>query len=133
MKIVYNKNENSIIIKDNLKSHYFTLKILLVLTIINSIIWTIKETNEYGTFVSLVWILIGITSLVLLILSFKKSTKERIPLNEIKSLKEKIYFGKKRFSLKLSNGKIRNILQTKNPKEIQEFERMMNDLGIRTE
>tara|TARA_R110000737_G_scaffold56903_2_gene81844 strand:+ start:860 stop:1093 length:234 start_codon:yes stop_codon:yes gene_type:complete len=76
---------------------------------------------------------VGVLSIrTLTYLLLKKTTLKKIPLNQIKRLKEKQILGKKRFSLELKNGKLRNLTKLNKQSDINELKRMFSDIGIET-
>lgn len=132
MKIKFNENEKSIEIKDGLKMQYFLMKISLIFTLINSILFPVfvldKKQMEWMGFI---WIILGIFSIVMLIYQLlKKSASEKLNLSEISSLTEKQIFGRKRFSLKLKNGKLRDLMELKNESDIKEAKELFKNIGI---
>lgn len=131
MKIEFNESENSIEIKDGLKNQYLILKILMILNLANAIIRIFgKRTTEYG-FIEYFWVGLGIISLVFLFMFiFKMSTAEKISIGEITELEEKRIFGKKRFSLKLKNGKKRNLGNFKDQFELAKARELFTEIGI---
>lgn len=131
MKVKFNESENAIDIKDGLKSQYLILKILMILNLANAIIRIFgKATTEYG-FMEYIWIGLGIISLVaLLMFLFKMSTADKILIEEITELEEKTVFGKKRFSLKLKNGKKRNLGSFKDQFELAKANELFTKIGI---
>ena len=62
----------------------------------------------------------------------KKSASEKLNLTEIRSLTEKQIFGRKRFSLKLKNGKLRDLIEIKNESDISETKELFKNIGIET-
>ncbi len=131
MKIEFNESEKSIVIKDGLKNQYLILKILMILNLANATIRIFgKQTTEYGL-VEYFWIGLGVISLVVLIVFlFKMSTEEKISITEINRLEEKTVFGKKRFSLKLKNGKKRNLGNFKDQFELAQARELFTKIGI---
>jgi hypothetical protein len=132
MKIKFNENEKSIEIKDGLKMHYLLMKISLIFTLINSILFPVfvldKKQMEWMGYI---WIILGIFSIVMLIYQLlKKSASEKLNLSEISSLTEKQVFGRKRFSLKLKNGKLRDLMEMKNESDIKETKELFKNIGI---
>lgn len=129
MKIKYNESENSIEVKDGLKNQYLMIKVLMILNLANSIIQIIgKQITEYG-FIEYMWIGLGILSpIVLYIFLFKMSTAEKISIGEITGLEEKTVFGIKIFSLKLKNGKTRNLGNFKNQFELAQARQLFTKL-----
>ena len=134
MKIKFNEKEKSIEIKDGLKIQYLMIKIMLIITLINSILFPVfvldKKQLEWMGFI---WIILGLASLIMLIYQImKKSTSEKLNLSEISSLTEKQVFGRKRFSLKLKNGKLRDLMEMKNESDIKETKELFKNIGIET-
>jgi hypothetical protein len=132
MKIKFNENEKSIEIKDGLKMQYLLMKISLICTLINSVIFPVfvldKKQMEWLGFI---WIILGIFSIVMLIYQLlKKSASEKLNLYDISSLTEKQVFGRKRFSLKLKNGKLRDLMEMKNESDIIETKELFKNIGI---
>ena len=132
MKIKFNENEKSIEIKDGLKMQYSLMKISLIFTLINSVLFPVfvldKKQMEWMGFI---WVILGIFSIVMLIYQLlKKSASEKLNLSEISSLTEKQVFGRKRFSLKLKNGKLRDLMEIKNESDIKETKELFKNIGI---
>jgi hypothetical protein len=131
MKIKYNDSENTIEIKDGLKTQYLLLKILILLNLANALIRLVRQNKtEYGL-IEYFWMAIGIVSLIALyFFLFKNSTAEKIKVEDIKRLNEKSVFGRKRFSLKLTNGKNRILGNFKNEFELVEMRELFARVGI---
>ena len=131
MKIKYNEIEKSIEIKDELKTHYLFIKVLLVLNLISAVLYLIN-INESGIGVKeAIFLVTGIISLVVMyILIFKKSTAKKIPIEKIERLNEKSIFRKKRLSLKLKNGKKRDLTELKSESEFNELKNLFAEIGI---
>ncbi|MDT0540689.1 hypothetical protein [Croceitalea sp. P059] len=131
MKIEYIETEKTIQIKDGLKNQYLFIKILMILNLTNALIRIFgKNTNEYG-FIEYFWIGLGLLSLIILVMFIiKMSTSEKISIEEIKGLEEKTVFGKKRFALKLKNGKKRNLGNFKDQFELVKARELFTEIGI---
>jgi hypothetical protein len=134
MKIKFNDIEKSIEIKDGLKTQYLMIKMMIIITLLNSILFPVfvldKKEPEWLRFT---WVILGLTCLIMLIyLVMKKSTSEKLILSEINSLTEKQIFGRKRFSLKLKNGKMRDLIEMKNELDIKETKELFQNIGIET-
>ena len=134
MKIEFNDIEKSIEIKDGLKTQYLMIKIILIITLLNSILFSVfvldKKEPEWLRFT---WVILGLACLIMLIYQImKKSTSEKLILSEINSLTEKKVFGRKRFSLKLKNGKWRDLIEMKNESNIKEIKELFQNIGIET-
>ena len=134
MKIKFNEKEKSIEINDGLKTQNLMIKVTLIITLINSILFPFfvldKKQLELRVFI---WIILGLVSLIMLIYQImKKSTSEKLNLSEISSLTEKQVFGRKRFSLQLKNGKLRDLIEMKNQSDIIETKELFKNIGIET-
>jgi hypothetical protein len=134
MKIKFNDIEKSIEIKDGLKTQYLMIKMMMIITLLNSILFPVfvldKKESEWLRFT---WVILGLTCLIMLIyLVMKKSTSEKLNLSQINSLTEKQIFGRKRFSLKLKNGKMRDLIEMKNELDIKETKELFQNIGIET-
>ncbi len=134
MNIKYNESENTIEIKDSLKTQYWMINIMAILNIINSILFPVfvleKKQMEWFGFI---WVIIGIASAIGLIYQiWKKTASEKLNLSEINSLTEKQIFGRKRFSLKLKNGKLRDLMEMKSKSDIKKTKELFKNIGIET-
>lgn len=131
MKIKYNETDKSIEIKDGMKTHYFVMKILMSLNLLNAIL-NLYDVNKTGFgFIEIVWLILGIASLIILYLFiFKRTTTEKIPITEISGLNEKSILGRSRFSIKLLNGKKRELTELKTQAEFNELKKMFAEIGI---
>ncbi len=131
MKITYDKSDHSIQVKDGLKQTYLILKILMFLNLANALIRLIgQDRSAYGV-IEYIWIGIGIASLLALYyFLFKVSTAEKIPVDAIRSLKEKSIFGRKRYTFALTNGRKRHLGKFKNEFELAEFREILETAGI---
>lgn len=134
MEITFNEKESSIEIKDGLKRQYLLLKITLIFTIINSILFPVYVLEKIQVeWMGFIWIILGVASLLVLIYTtLRKSTSEKLKLSQITSLVEKQVFGRKRFSLQLKNGKLRDLLELKKETDISEAKKMFKNIGIKT-
>jgi hypothetical protein len=131
MKVKYNEKEKSIEIKDGLKAPYLILKILMILNIITASGYIYNTYEGKLGLLGNIYIVLGILSFgVLLYIIFKKSTQEKIPLNDITRLREKSIFGRSRFSLELKNGKVRDLTKLKLQSDITELKKLFSDIGI---
>ena len=134
MNIKYNESKKTIEIKDSLKTQYWMINIMAILNIINSILFPVfvleKKQMEWFGFI---WVIIGIASVIGLIYQiWKKTASEKLNLSEISSLNEKQIFGRKRFSLKLKNGKLRDLMEMKNETDIKKTKELFKNIGIET-
>jgi len=131
MKIKYNEIENSIEIKDGLKNQYMLLKFIMALNLLNAGL-NLSDVKETGIgFIEIFWMILGILSIFMIyVFITKKSTLENVPIEKIKRLKEKSFFGKKRFSLELIDGKRRNLMELKTQSEIDQLRKVISDRCI---
>lgn len=131
MKIKYNETDKSIEIKDGMKTHYFVMKLLMSLNLINAIL-NLYDVNKTGFgFIEIVWLILGIASIIILFLFvYKKSTSEKIPVDKIERIKEKSVFGRRKFSIQLKDGKNRDLNEIKTQSEFNELKKMFSEIGI---
>ena len=134
MKIKFNENEKTIEIKDGLKQQYFLMKMALIFTLINSVLFPLFVLNEKQLkWMGFIWIILGITSTgVLIYHRLKKTASEKLDISDISMLTEKQIFGRKRFSLKLRNGKFRDLMEMKKKSDIIEMKKLFEEVGIKT-
>ncbi len=134
MKIKFNENEKTIEIKDGLKQQYFLMKMALIFTSINSLLFPLFVLNEKQLkWMGFIWIILGITSTGILIYQrLKKTASDKLDISDISMLTEKQIFGRKRFSLKLRNGKFRDLIEMKKESDIIEMKKLFEEVGIKT-
>jgi hypothetical protein len=131
MGINYNEVDKSIEIKDGLKSHLFLMKLLMIVTLTNSVL-NLSDINamNFG-FVTVVWLVLGSVSTVMLYNSFfKKSGIEKIPADQIKGLNQRNFLGRKKYFIELNNGKTRDLLGVKSESEFTKLRTMFTKNGI---
>jgi hypothetical protein len=130
MKVKYNEIEKSLEIKDRVKTDYFVIKFIMILNLLNAVLRLFKINKTGIGLEEIIWFILGIASLIILYLFiFKKSTLEKIPVDEIDQLNEKSIFGKSRFSIKLINGKRRDLSEIKTQSEFNELKEMFSNFG----
>tara|TARA_B100000787_G_C15933907_1_gene181975 strand:- start:64 stop:471 length:408 start_codon:yes stop_codon:yes gene_type:complete len=132
MIIKFNEKEKSIEINDGIKAQYLMINVILVITLINSILFPAfvleKEEDEWMCFI---WIICGLATIISMTYQIlKKSTSKKLNLSEISSLTEKQILGQKRYSLKLTNGKLRDLVEMKNKSDIIETKKLFKNIGI---
>ena len=132
MIINFNETEKTIEIKDGLKKQYLLMNISLIFTLVNSVLFPLFVLDEKQMeWMGFIWIILGIFSIVLFIYKIlKKTASEKLNISEISSLTEKQVFGRKRFSLKLKNGKSRDLMEMKNESDIIKTKEMFENIGI---
>jgi hypothetical protein len=132
MKIKYNEKEHVIEVNDGTKTHYFLMKTITILNLANSILHLLDLKKNGMGILELFWIMLGIASLVALYFYFyKNSTLEKIPLENIKQLKEKKILGGNSYSIELIGGKNRVLRDLKTPEEYKELQELFSEIGIR--
>lgn len=132
MKLHYNTQEQTLVIQDGLKNHHFLLKLLMILNLLNAILNVSTFSISTMGFMQLVWLFLGLVSIVVLYnLTMKNTTSEKIPVSAIKGLKEYSFFGKKRLAIVLNNGKKRDLVEVKTPQEFKEARKIMKPIGVK--
>ena len=132
MKINYNEREKTIEIKDGLKNQYVVIYLGLIFTFVNSVIQTLMLDKKQMQWIAFIWIILGILSIVLLTYQIlKKTASEKLNLSEISSLVEKDFFGRKRISLKLKNGKLRDLMEMKKQYDLIQTKELFKNIGVK--
>lgn len=132
MKLHYNTQDETLVIQDGLKNHHFLLKLLMILNLLNAVLNVSTFSISNVGFMQLVWIFLGLVSIVVLYnLTVKNTTLEKIPVNTIKGIKEYSFFGKKRLAIVLNNGKKRDLVEVKTPQEFKEARKIMKQVGVK--
>lgn len=110
------------------------LNFILLLTLINSILNNFSIFSGELNFHLMIWSILGFTSDGFLIFKFlKKTARKKINTSDIIRLKETDMLVRKVFSLKLRNGRSRNLFHLKNPSEIQDLKNFLNQLNMKTD
>lgn len=131
MKITYNETEKCVEIKDGLKNHFLLMKVLMILNLANSILNLSDVYFNNFKFINLVWAILGtISILVLYKFIVKKTSAEKVPVDQIKGLDERIFMGRKKYFLELKNGKKRDLLEVKSDSEFKDLKKMFKKIGI---
>jgi len=130
MNINYNESKKSIEIKDGLKNYVFLLNFLMILNLLNALLNLSDVEASFG-FMKMIWLVLGVVSIVILYNSiFKKSTREKIPIDQIKGLNQRIFLGRKKYFIELKNGKTRDLLEVKSESEFTKLRTMFTKNGI---
>ncbi len=131
MNIKYNDIEKTIEIKDGIKNHYFAMKFLLIVNLLNAVLRLLDLNKTEIVFEEIIWFTLGIVSLILLYLFiFKRTTKEKIPIAEISELIERSILGRSKFSIKLLNGKKRELTELKTQAQFNHLKTMFAEIGV---
>lgn len=134
MKLNYNKEENLVQISDTFKTQYWITNVTVIFAIMNCIIFPVfilekKHMESFG----FIWIILGIFLAITLIYQIIKiSASNKLKLSEIHSVNEKQFFGRKRISLKLENGKSRDLIDVKNEADLRDVKNFFKNIGIAT-
>lgn len=132
MNIIVNKNENLIEIKDHSKRSWWLFNTTAFFTITTTIgiPFFVLDRTQMASF-GFIWIVLGIFLIILQSYQiFKKSFKEKLNFSEISYLNEIQFFRRKNLSIKLKNGKSRDLLTIKTTADILETKRLFESIGI---
>jgi hypothetical protein len=101
------------------------------LNLINAVL-NLYDVNKTGVGrFEIVWLILGVSSIIVLFLyAFKKSTSEKIQVDSIEKIKERSFFGRRKFSIQLKDGKNRDLIGIKNQSEFDELKKMFTKIGI---
>lgn len=132
MNITFNESEKAVEIKDNLKSNQTIILIVLLLNIFNVIVRLIGKDVLRYEFRDYSFALIGLGSLVAIYIQIvKKSTVQKIKLEDIDSFNEKPFFFRKHVFLRLKNGKSRDLgIYKKDHKDLIQIRDLFDELEI---
>jgi hypothetical protein len=130
MNINYNESNKSIEIKDGLKSYAFLINLLMSLNLVTAILNLSDVKVSFG-FMKIIWLLLGSVSIFILYNAiFKKSTREKIPIDLIKGLNQRSFLGKTKYFVALKNGKTRDLVDVKSEVEYTKLRIMFTKNGI---
>jgi len=131
-KIKYKNEDQSVQINDGYKTQYFILNTMLSLNIINSILFPFFVLEKDKLSMSwFIWLIVGGVSVALLLFQItRKSAAENLKVDEIISLEDKNFLGRETLSLKLKNGKFRDLIKVKSEQERQEIKSFFKNLGL---
>lgn len=124
MDIELDQENRQLKIDDNIKFQYWMLRFVMICNIVSASLKVFSASIPEWDMLTWFWIPIGIFSLFMLFYFLSLSTAEVIPFENIEYPILKNFFGRKRLSLKLKNGKTRH-LPIKSPKEIQEIQDLL--------
>lgn len=125
MELKLDQENKQLKIDDNLKITYWMLKFVMILNIFQMLLWVFNTPLANWDLLTRLWIPIGFASFPILYNFTKLITEEVIPLDEIQHPILKNFFGRKRLSLKLKNGKTRHI-PTNSIKEMEQIQNFIN-------
>ncbi|MAZ26645.1 MAG: hypothetical protein CL868_06145 [Cytophagaceae bacterium] len=131
MQLQVDEQDKKILIKDGAKTQNNLLKFLMFLNLGNALLnLFLGQLDSLGS-IQYLWIFVALISVVLLYWFFtKKSSAGVLAFAEIDSLQEKDRMGVKRFSLKLKNGKVRDLTTLKNSDEIANIKKVFSRIQI---
>lgn len=131
MNLEYNESEKFILIKDKQKLYYYGLLITLVIIIVSFSLNGFHFIEKQDHMLAILWLSQGIAALIILIYQLlKKSVAEKIDLHKIDSIIEKRAYGQIRLSLKLKNGKIRDLSSPESKAEFIELISLFEEIGL---
>ncbi|SHF98202.1 hypothetical protein SAMN05444396_103240 [Flavobacterium segetis] len=131
MNITYNESEKTVEIKDGLKSYVFLIKFLMFLNLGNSILNLYDLSTVNFGFAKLIWIFLGAISIIVLYKFFyKKTTSEKIQNDKIKGIGQRIFLGRKKYFLELSNGKTRDLIEVKTDVDFSKLKKILSKAGV---
>ncbi len=125
MEMKLDQENRQLKIEDNFKFTIWMVKFVMIANVVQTLMRIFNASISEWDTLTWLWIPIGIFSLFMLFYFSKLSTAEVIPLEDIQHSVYKNFFGRKRLSLKLKNGKTR-YLPTKSINQIQEVQNFLN-------
>lgn len=132
-EIIYNKEKNSLELKDNLRKYYLVVGFVMLLSIFNVGIYFINfslENREWG-WVELFFVLIGLVMLYgFYYINLKKSFVNQVSIENISHIELTTRMGRK-FSIRLKNGKTRDLPMIKSMESEKQLQRLCSKLKIK--
>jgi hypothetical protein len=109
-KFELNEAKDALIIDDNYRRATFLLGLVMFLHVITAMIYIYKANFTFTDGITQVYTLTGVISLIALVLfRLKRSADKEIPLIKINNLKIRDILGGQRYTIKLKDGKRRDI------------------------
>ncbi|GAA4280374.1 hypothetical protein [Gaetbulibacter aestuarii] len=132
MSIAYNESDRAIEIYDDLRTQYLIYKGLMVLTVLNALIRMYNRPDEPVSYFQTLWASLGIVAVCCLgFFLMRKSAAEKIKLKQIKKLKIRSFFGRKRCVLVLKNGKERKLKAPESESDLNHLLHLCARVGIK--
>jgi hypothetical protein len=105
---------------------------LMILNIVNAGIRLIQIPENGIGFIEIVWIILGVGSILILISLIKnRSTQKTIPLKDIEDVLEKTTWGNSAYYIQLKNGKKRYLPGIKSFSEVSDVaDKVRGDAGL---
>lgn len=125
-----NPQTRTLVLPDSLKTQYTVLIFVLAVTLSNAVIFTLLRKDDLPELVPLWYVLGAVSVLCLYLVIFRKDWRKEVPLQEIRCLKRSRAFGRDRYSLKLKNGKTRDLHGLPNRKQAEALIDMLQKEGI---
>lgn len=118
MNIKFNQVDRTIEIKDGLKSHLFLMKLLMIVTLTNSVLNLSDVVTKAVGYATIIWLILGVVAGGFLYhFVVKRSGLEKIPVDQIQGFNARVASGRKKYYLSLKNGKTRDLLEVKTEDE----------------
>ncbi len=110
-KFGLNDSQDTLIINDNYGRNIFLGNLLLIIKVVVAILILTKSNFNLNELISQIYIIIGSICLIALIwFQLKRTTDSTIPIHLIHKFKTRNIVGGKRYTLKLKNGKSRDLV-----------------------
>jgi hypothetical protein len=123
----YNVIGQTLEIKDDLKTHFLTMKLLMIIWIIigiSSLIGIFKEQTNLWSYIQ---IFLGFLAMIgLYDYQFKKTSENKILISEIESITERKILGTNRYYILLKNGKRRSLPDVNSSLELEGIKKLIN-------
>lgn len=134
MKIKYHEEEKSIDIDDGLQTHNRIINFIMLANIFAAGSSLYKMSQVQFEWMGFIWIGLIVLSLGIIFYQiFKISSAQKIKLDQIEFLKEKSIFGRSRYSLKLTNGRFRNLKTLRKQSELDALKKFFSEIGVQME
>ena len=130
MTITYNAAERAFEFRDNLALRYRLLYLIMIILAVSSGISLYRALPTGIGWSQALDIFVVVASCLVLTIPSWKTGRMNVSVEEIKGLEVKTVFGNERYSLRLKNGKLRNVLNVDSQVEANRLRRLMAEAGI---
>ena len=130
MNITYNATDRVFEFKDKLALRYRLIYITMIALLISSGIDLYRALPTGIGWSDVLDLFVVVSACLVLTMPFKKTGQENVPVEAIEGLQVKTVLGRKRYALRLKNGKVRDVLDVDSQVEENRPRRLLVKAGV---
>ncbi len=130
MTITYNAADRAFQFEDKLALRYRLTYLTMIFLMISSGSDLYRALSTGIGWDEAVDLLVVVSACPVLTVPFKKTSQEKVPVEDIEGLRVKTVLGRKRYALRLKNGKLRDVLNVDSQVEANRLRRLLVEAGI---